>query len=382
MLIVLYDNEFRHHLYPLTLTGSVGLLRCGIMNAKERWGKIFDCDVMMHVPDYLKILYPAIPFEEQIWIDAAVLPDEPLTNAIQSLKDGSALYQNHHLIAAKTTISANEFSASIILKNLKAIDYTKPVDRIIYPWDLFRMNFKLLEFDFSLLSKERSSESINQNNIIIGENFFAEQGADINCSTFNTQTGPIYIGKNAVIMEGCNIRGPFAVNDNSVVKMGATIYGATTLGKNCVAGGEIKNSILNDYTNKAHEGYLGDSVLGEWCNLGAGTNVSNVKNTGAPFRFLKNEEQEYPDKCGVIMGSYSRTTINTAINSGSVIGVCSHIFSPGFLQQSTADFSWGLNAKYDLQKAFQHIENWKGFKEKTLAEPEKKVLEYLHNNTK
>ncbi len=180
-------------------------------------------------------------------------------------------------------------------------------------------------------------------------------------------------------MEGCNIRGPFAANDFSVVKMASAIYGATTLGKYCVAGGEIKNSVLNDYSNKAHEGYLGDSVLGEWCNLGAGTTVSNVKNTGGSFKILPQEEFGTLDKCGVIMGDYTRTAINTAINSGSVIGVCSHLFSPGNLQNSTSDFTWGLNETYELQRALAHLENWKRFKNKILSPAEIKVLEYLYS---
>ena len=211
----------------------------------------------------------------------------------------------------------------------------------------------MIRFDFKLLTNNRISNNPNDSvNITNAPQIFIEDGAQINFSNLNAATGPIYIGKNAVIMEGCFIRGPFAICEGSVLKMGAKVYGATTIGIYCTAGGEIKNSVMSGCSNKAHDGYLGDSVIGEWCNLGAGTTNSNVKNTGGEIKtwnYYKNDYLPSGNKCGMIMGDYSRTAINTSVNTGTVIGACCNVFGEGLTPKFIPDFSWGLKEQNKLR---------------------------------
>lgn len=212
------------------------------------------------------------------------------------------------------------------------------------------------------------------------EQIFIEPGAKISYCTINASTGPVYIGKDAEIMEGCLLRGPLAVGHNAVLKMGTKIYGATTIGPYCMAGGEIKNSILMGYSNKAHDGYLGDSVLGEWCNLGAGTSNSNIKNTAGEIKVYAGEAPYNAGiKCGLIMGDYSRSAINTSFNTGTVVGVCCNVFGPGLTPAYIPDFSWGLSGeRYRQDAAVRDVQNWMALKEKQLEPAQEKALRELH----
>ena len=227
-----------------------------------------------------------------------------------------------------------------------------------------------------MITRKRKSKKISSTNTVIGKNIFLEEGATVKHSILNASYGPIYIGKNAKVMEGCTIRGPFAMCEGSILKMGAKVYGATTLGPYCIAAGEIKNSILFGYSNKSHDGYLGDSVIGEWCNLGAGTSNSNIKNTAGNVKIWNDFKKEYISagfKCGLLMGDYSRAAINTSFNTGTVVGVASNVFCNGFPPTFIESFSWG-NKKYELEKALEHIENWKKLKGHILTEEEKNIL--------
>ncbi len=247
--------------------------------------------------------------------------------------------------------------------------------------DIVKNNDWALRKDFELITEGRKSQPISgTNKIIAAENIFIEAGAKVEHSILNASAGPIYIGKNAEVMEGCMIRGPFALCENSIVKMGSKIYGATTIGPNCVAAGEIKNAVFFANSNKAHDGYLGDSVLGEWCNLGAGTTNSNVKNTAGHVKMWSEADSDYIDvgfKAGLLMGDYSRAAINTSFNTGTVIGICCNIFEAGFPPKHVADFTWG-NEKYAIEKAVEHIDNWKKLKGQYLTEQEKNILKALY----
>jgi UDP-N-acetylglucosamine diphosphorylase/glucosamine-1-phosphate N-acetyltransferase len=259
---------------------------------------------------------------------------------------------------------------------------------IQFPWDLFLLNDQEIRADFELLTKGKTSQKLNDNNKIIGDNFFIEEGAKVNCAILNTESGPIYIGKNAEIMEGAMIRGPFALGENSQVKMGAKIYGATTFGPGCKVGGEITNSIFFANSNKAHDGYLGNSVIGEWCNLGADTNSSNLKNNYSQVEIYNYTEKKSIDTgqqfLGLIMGDHSKVGINTMFNTGTVVGVSANIVGAGFPSKHIPSFSWSISEKlrgYDIEKALETIKIVYARRNKTLSEREERILRYIHNQT-
>ena len=250
------------------------------------------------------------------------------------------------------------------------------------PWQIFQLNDWALRKDFEMITAGRVSQPIPATNKITnGENIFLEKGAVVEHSILNASAGPIYIGKNAQVMEGCMIRGSFALGEGAVLKMGSKIYGATTIGPYCNAAGEIKNSVMFGYSNKAHDGYLGDSVIGEWCNLGAGTTNSNVKNTAGDVKVWSNAANGYVNvglKCGLLMGDYSRSAINTSFNTGTVVGVCCNIFVPYFPPKFVSDFTWGKE-RYTFAKILQDIDNWKRLKGHSVTKKEEEILKHLYN---
>ncbi len=339
-MIVLSDNKFREQLFPFTYTRHTADIRIGILTIREKWqlltGKTISADetsLGIHIPANI------IPTAENVEI---------------ILK-----------IAAQ-----NEFA-----------EETEQFKMITRPWDIFMLNDFALRNDFNLITKNRVSQPISRTNQAIDpQNIFIEAGAQVEYTILNASTGPIYIAKNAVIMEGSMVRGPFSLGENSTLKMGSKIYGATTIGPNCVAGGEIKNSVLFANSNKAHDGYLGDSVLGEWCNLGAGTSNSNVKNTGGPVRYYV-ERGKAPvsagNKAGLLMGDYSRAAINTSFNTGTVVGVCCNIFGEKMPEKFLENFTWG-NERYDFEKALKDIAAWKQMKGQSLSESESAMLKKLY----
>ncbi|HKG68444.1 MAG TPA: putative sugar nucleotidyl transferase, partial [Segetibacter sp.] len=321
MNIILFDTQTRGRLFPLTLTRAVADVRIGILTMKERWEKITGAKVFVSTDPYLQPLYETIPPDNYVFIDASIIPSYELIEKIINLSDTESISDGSGLIAGKTSA---DFPHSIeelpgLFKNVALIPAVK---RLRFPNEIFLLNEEMIRFDFKLLTKGRISDDHNDSvHVTKASQIFIEDGAEISYSNLNASSGPIYVGKSATIMEGCFIRGPFAVCEGAVLKMGTKIYGATTIGPFCIAGGEIKNSVISGYSNKAHDGYLGDSVIGEWCNLGAGTTNSNVKNTGGEIKmwnYYENNFMPSGNKCGVIMGDYSRTSINTSINTGTV----------------------------------------------------------------
>lgn len=387
MSIVLFDNIDRKHLYPLNNACAVADLRLGICTSKERWELLLKQPVYIHTEDYLAVRYDTIPLATHYWIDAAVLPDAALTDRILSLNENEALVDSKGLIAGKKNMDAGHFAKENSLNGFEKIFQYTDVKRLFHAWDIFDLNDSMLRYDFSLLTKDQSSQPLPSTGQYINpENIFLAEGAHISYAIINASAGPVYIGKNATIMEGALIRGPFAMCSDAVVKMGAKIYGATTLGPCCVAGGEIKNAVLQGYSNKSHDGYLGDAVIGRWCNLGAGTTNSNIKNTGSVVKMWNTVAQDYIEaniKCGVVMGDYSRTAINTSINTGSVIGTCCNIFGEGLLPKYIPDFQWGAKGitRYELEKSLKDIDNWKKMKGQSLSDAEKQVLQYIFETT-
>jgi UDP-N-acetylglucosamine diphosphorylase/glucosamine-1-phosphate N-acetyltransferase len=387
MNLVLFDNNERTKLYPLTKTCAVADLRIGLFTLRERWDHITKKNVYIHTEPYLSLLYEPIPQGIHLWIDANLVPDENLIDQILDLKENEAVADSFGLIAGCKFFANNSFSPSAALQNFKTIKKRDDVKRLEYPWQIFQWNDKMLRKDFDYIASGKKSASLPANNQYINpKQIFIEERAEINFSIINASTGPVYIGKNSVVMEGSMIRGPFALCENAILKMGTKIYGATTLGPYCVGGGEIKNVVMQAYSNKAHDGYLGDSVIGRWCNLGAGTSNSNVKNTASMVKMWNGFTKDYIPvdvKCGVIMGDYSRTAINTYLNTGSVIGVCCNIFGEGLPPKYIPDFQWGFKdtTKYDFKKSLQDIANWKKMKDGALTQEETEILKHIFEQT-
>lgn len=358
MNYILFDGPFRDRFLPLTYTRPVAELRIGILTIKEKWEKYLGCTCTVLTEEYLEDKFPMVEMDENVFIDASVIPNAELAEEIDFISEDELLVYNEEVIAfyAKSSQSEVDFST------YEVKEFDGDLIQIKSLQDLFLNNDACLRSDFELLTKDKNSQKISDtNNIIAPENVFIEEGATIEFSTINANTGPVFIGRDSLIMEGVMIRGPFSLGENSVVKMGAKIYGATTIGPKCTIGGELKNVIFIGNSNKGHEGYLGDSVIGEWCNLGADTNCSNVKNTFSDVKVWDYETEDYEDtglmKFGVIIGDHSKTSINTMLNTGTVVGVSSNIFGTGFPEKYIPSFSWGDSGeKYDIEKAIQTAE--------------------------
>ncbi len=388
MIIILFDNEARESLYPFTQTKAIADLRYGILTPEERWEFISGLPVYIKTADYLAGLYKSIAEDastenDYLFINATLKDEDPLRSQILSLQPGDALYDDAGLIAGRTTNIIHDFNINSTGSFFENISITNAVQRLQYPWQMLHWNDEQLRKDFLLLFSRITTKPLSETNKIIQpENIIIEDGAVVEHCIINASTGPVYVGRNAVIMEGSMLRGPIAIGENAIVKMGTKIYGATTVSSYCTVGGEIKNSIMQSFSNKAHDGYLGDAIIGTWCNLGAGTSNSNVKNSGNDvyvFHKALNQKINGGKKCGVMMGDYSLTAINTSINTGSVFGICCNIFGEGLTPKFINDFTWGINntSIYTFDKAVEHINNWKAMKAQQLSLAEISVLKYI-----
>ncbi|MES2620990.1 MAG: GlmU family protein [Bacteroidota bacterium] len=350
MNLILFDCHKSHeNLLPLTFTRPVADLRVGILTIREKWEKLLQQKSFSLTEAYLSEKFPpSIDSSPALYINGAVLPDEKLVSTIQKLGALQSLYANGNLIAFKTEkhhLNYENFEA--IAKGFAPIEYTESFLRINHTWDLFKLNGDALKADFELVTKGKKSQPLSDSNKLIGpaDSLFIEEGAKVEASVLNTHTGVIYIGKNAEVMENCAIRGPFALCEHAVVKMSAKIYGATTLGPGCKVGGELNNVIFQANSNKAHDGFLGNSIIGEWCNLGADTNNSNLKNNYSPVEVFSYREGKAVETeltfCGLVMGDHSKTGINTMFNTGAVMGVSANVFGSDFPPKFIPSFSWG-----------------------------------------
>jgi UDP-N-acetylglucosamine diphosphorylase/glucosamine-1-phosphate N-acetyltransferase len=362
MAIILFDGGAHQTLLPLTYTRPVADLRLGILTIAQKWAKYLKQGYSFHTQAYLSVKFPVNIQGENIFINGAACPDEQLLEAIVKLSVGEALKYDGELIAAKLS----ECDAKVFYPQTQYdrwIEYTGSPIIIKYPEDIFKNNDIELKKDFQLLTKGRNSANISSTNTIIGNNFFAEEGAVAECSSFNTTYGPIYLANTTEVWEGTHIRGSFALCNNSQVKMGAKIYGGTTVGPYCRVGGEINNSVIWGYSSKGHEGYLGNSVMGEWCNIGADSNNSNLKNNYADVKLWDYASRRFRATglqfCGLIMADHSKCAINTMFNTGTVVGVSCNVFGAGFPRNFVPDFSWGGAQGYEtysLKKAFETME--------------------------
>jgi UDP-N-acetylglucosamine diphosphorylase/glucosamine-1-phosphate N-acetyltransferase len=305
---------------------------------------------------------------------------------VQNLKPAESLYDSDGLVAAHLsfdTAPVFDLDITVFTLNKTTID---GVRRLESPANIYQWNADLIASDFEIARKNKPSvNNYDTVQFINSSNIFIENGAKLSCSILNASEGPIYIGKNTTIMEGCLVRGPFVLCDGATLKMGTKIYGGTTIGPCSVAGGEIKSSVITGFSNKAHDGYLGDSVIGEWCNLGAGTSNSNVKNTGSEVKVWSYFHNCYVNagvKAGFVMGDYSRTAINTSINTGAVVGICCNIFGEGLIPKLVPSFTWGTKelSRYEFDKALLDILNWKKMKDKPFTADEENVVKYVFDN--
>lgn len=357
MNYILFDGPVRNALLPFTYTRPVADLRIGILTIREKWEKYLGFTTTTLTEEYLSEKYPMVEMEENVLINASFLPNEELVEIIKSLQSNQAVFFKDEVIAFFTTDAQEDVN----FETYDAIEFEGDVLRIEHVWDLFSKNGEALDADYELLTEGRKSRPIPpSNNVISPENIFLEEGAKVEFCTLNASTGPIYIGKNAEIMEGSIIRGGFALGEGATVKMGAKIYGPTTVGPFCKVGGEVNNSVLFAYSNKGHDGFLGNSVLGEWCNIGADTNTSNLKNNYEEVKLWSYEKEGFVKTglqfCGLMMGDHSKCGINVMFNTGTVVGVSANIFGSGFPRNFIPSFSWGGAAgftNYLPEKAFE-----------------------------
>ena len=387
---IIFTEEYcqPENLYPFTLTRQIQDIRVGILTIREKWEILLGLPSFDRNEDDYKDLDRSVTIEDAasdgvcLMIHGNVLPSPKLIKAIRNLKNGEFISVNDNA-GIVFRVTKKEISEKHKIAVTKSISVKEDVKTIQYPWDIFRLNDWAIRQDFELLTKKRKSQSVPKSNKVIDpENIFLEKGAIVQHSILNASAGPVYIGKNAEVMEGAIIRGPFALGEGACLKMGAKVYGATSIGPYCIAGGEIKNSVLFGYSNKAHDGYLGDSVIGEWCNMGAGTTNSNLKNNAGEVKVWTPKGLVSAGmKCGVMMGDFSRTAINTSINTGTVIGVCCNVFGNGLTPKYIPNFSWGSEGvkRYEFEKALQDIEGWKKLKDQAVTENEKSILKYIFN---
>ena len=386
MNYILFDGTVRKALLPFTYTRPVADIRIGILTIREKWEKYLGFTTTTLTEEYLEEKYPMVELENNVMINASFLPSKALINEVKKLKENQAIFKNDEVVAFFTKESQEEVN----FDNYESIDFVFDVLQIKNTWDIFLFNDQAISDDFELLTEGRKSQPIPEGVQYINKaNIFIEEGAEILFSVLNASTGPIYIGRDTLIMEGSLIRGPFAMGQHSVLKMGTKVYGATTLGPKCKIGGEVNNAVLFGNSSKGHEGYLGNAVIGEWCNIGADTNNSNLKNNYAEVR-LWNYETEGFDKtelqfCGLIMGDHSKSAINTMFNTGTVVGVSSNIYGSNFPRNFIPSFSWGGASgftTYQISKACETANLVMKRKNELFDEKEQRILEHVFDITK
>lgn len=387
MNYILFDDYSRHNLLPFTFTRPVADIRIGILTIKEKWENYLKAPMSYVTQDYLQVKFPRIVSKDNIYINGKICPNEYLIETIRSLENNAAVKAGNDLIAYRTTgIDVPDFEE--LLTNAKEID--KNYISVKEPWDIFSKNGDALKQDFLFLTKGRQSQKLTGSNIVIGDSkdVFLEEGAVVEACVLNTKSGPIYIAKDAEVMEGSVVRGPFSLGEHSALKLSTKIYGPTTIGPHSKVGGEVNNSVIFGYSNKAHDGFLGNSVIGEWCNLGADTNNSNLKNNYANVKLFNYKKEQMVDSglqfCGLMMGDHSKCGINTMFNTGTVVGVAANIFGGGFPPTHIPSFVWGGAegmVNYNLGKFFETAERVYARRNMVLSTEEKDILTYIFKNT-
>lgn len=385
MNYILFDGPARDQLLPFTFTRPVAEIRVGIQTIREKWEQYLETTTTTVTEDYLSEKWPLVELEENILICASYLPTESLVAQIKDLTENQAIFDGDKLVAF---FSQEEQEADIdTFERVALKDKTIVIEQT---WDIFSNNAEAIQADFDLLTRGRKSANIPDSVFCVNkENIFMEEGATVNFASLNASDGPIYIGENTEIMEGCTVRGPFALCEHSTLKMQAKIYGGTTVGPHSKVGGEVNNSVIFGYSNKGHDGFLGNSVIGEWCNLGADTNNSNLKNNYAEVRLWEYEKEGFAKTglqfCGLLMGDHSKCAINTMFNTGTVVGVSANIFGAGFPRNFIPSFSWGGSSgtqTYKTSKAFEVAEIVMKRRNIEFSQTDQKILEQVFEETR
>jgi UDP-N-acetylglucosamine diphosphorylase/glucosamine-1-phosphate N-acetyltransferase len=382
MNYILFDDHSRNNLLPLTFMRPVAEIRVGILTIREKWEMYLKTKTSTLTEEYLSQKYPIVREEENILINGSICPTPEIVKEIMELKPNQTLVSADSIIAFHLKSDELDDASDMDLSGIDEFETNARLIKLSHPWDVFRYNDEAIRDDYKLLTKDRKSKKLSKTNRIVGEeNIFVEEGARVEFAILNASTGPIYIGKEAEIMENSVIRGPFALCDHGVVKMAAKIYGATTVGPWSKVGGEINNSVIFGYSNKAHDGFLGNSVIAEWCNLGADTNTSNLKNSYDNVKLWNYPKSTFVDTglqfCGLIMGDHSKTGINTMFNTGTVVGVNSNVFGGGFQRNFVPSFSWGGSPGFkifNINKAMEVAEAVYARRDKVFDETERDIM--------
>ena len=386
MNYILFDGPARDALLPFTFTRPVADILIGIMTIRQKWEMRLGSTTTTLTEEYLSDKFPMIEMEENVMINASFLPNTILAEMVRNLESNQAIFKGEDVIAFYT----NENQEEVDFDTYNIIEFEDECIRVEHTWDIFSHNDAAIREDFELLTADRKSQPIPKSvNTISKENIFVEEGAKLEFVTLNASLGPIYIGKNAEIMEGSVIRGPLALCDNAQIKMGSKIYGATTVGPYSRIGGEVKSAVVFSYSNKGHDGFLGDSVIGEWCNIGADTNTSNLKNNYDEVKLWSYETEGFEKTglqfCGLMMGDHSKCGINTMFNTGTVVGVSANIFGSGFPRNFVPSFSWGGAAgftTYITKKAFETARLVMNRRNIEFDEKEAAILQHVFEVTK
>lgn len=360
---ILFDDNSRISLRPLTFFRPVSAIRIGILTISEKWEKYLHAKVSNLTEIYLQEKFPLKVGNDNFLINGSILPNQELVTEILSLEADTSLIIDDIVIAIHLTAENLKQFREGVAPDLKSRETRSPFVKISNTWDIFGNNKKSIVSDYKLITSNRKSAEISKTNIVLGQDLFVEEGVIIECSTINTLKGPVYIGKNVEVMQGCHIEGPVALCDHSVLKMGTLVYKGTTIGPWCKVGGEINNSVLFGYSSKAHDGFLGDSVIAEWCNLGAGTTTSNLKNNYEQVKQWNYSESKFINTglqfCGLVMGDHCKTGISSMFNSGTTAGVCSNIFGVSYQRNFIPSFVWGGTSGFRKHKADEAMETAK-----------------------
>lgn len=383
MSYILFDTDTRYRLLPFTHTRAIADIRCGILTMRERWELFIKENTTTVTEEYLQPIYQGGNASGGIYINAAVFATEELAKAVQRLKQGEKLVANDVLIAFNTDRQVS-FTETVGAE-ATAVGWEGEITLLNNVWDIFSLNDAAIKADYALLTIGRNSQNIPTGVTVVGGDLFIEEGAKIGAGTIiNAEAGPVYIGKDAEVLEGVLIRGPLAMCEHSVLKMGAKIYGATTLGPGCKVGGEINNVVFFANSNKAHDGYLGNAVIGEWCNLGADTNCSNLKNNYEEVKIWSEHANKSVKTgltfCGLLMGDHSKCAINTMFNTGTVVGVSCNIYGSDFPEKYIPSFCWGGSGgmvTYKFERAMETANRMMARRGKKLSEAEVKMYRFV-----
>jgi UDP-N-acetylglucosamine diphosphorylase/glucosamine-1-phosphate N-acetyltransferase len=389
MNYILFGDQTRNHLLPFTFTRPIGDIRLGILTIREKWEKMLNAKTSTLTEEYLNVKFPLVKEADNILINSSILPNQTIIDELHKLSPNQTLITGETIIALRLKAEDIENLDWDVIDAVTPLQTQSSPKKINYLWDLIEMNESTLLSDFELITNNRKSQPIPETvRVIAPEKIFIEEGAILEHVIINASEGPVYIGKNAHIMDGSLLRGPLAICEESKIRMGAKIYGATTIGPHCKIGGEISHSIIFGYSNKAHDGFLGHSVIGEWCNLGADTNTSNLKNSYENVRLWDYQEESFVKTdlqfCGTFMGDHSKCGINTMFNTGTVVGVGSQVFGSGFMRNFIPSFSWGSVSGFsvhNIDKSINIAKRVYARRHMEFTKVDEDILRFVYNRT-